>query len=86
MVFQDDETILQIFVCAENVVVLEVPTNSFIDGLIHLMAAYYVFNVQYPNFCKPTLLFIQDILLALPDKSHRPTRYSTFVSNFMKKY
>lgn len=85
MVFHDDESIQQIFVCAENVVILEVPTTELVDGFIHLMAAYYVFNVQYPNFCKATLFFFQDILMAMPDKGHhRPTRYSTFITNFMK--
>ena len=60
VVFHDDEAIQQIFVCAENTVLLEVPTNGLIDGFIHLMAAYYVFNVQYPNFCKALLFFFGD--------------------------
>ena len=67
VVFHDDEAIQQIFVCAENT---EVPTNGLIDGFIHLMAAYYVFNVQYPNFCKALLFFFQDILMGMPDKGN----------------
>lgn len=86
VVFHDDEAVQQIFLCAENSVILEVPTTGLVDGLSLLMAAYYVFNVQYPNFCKATLFFIQDILMAMPDKGcHRPTRYSTFICNFIKK-
>lgn len=83
MIFHDDESIQQM---AENTVVLELPTNELVDGFIHFMATYYVFNVQYPNFCKGSLFFLQDILMAMPDTgTHRPTRYSTFVTNFMKK-
>ena len=52
--------------------VIEVPTIKLIDGFIHLMATYYVFNVEY-SFCRPTLLFLQDVflqdvLLEMPDK------------------
>ena len=50
------------FVCAENTAVAEVPTDKFIDGFVHLMATYNVFNVEY-NVCRPILLFLQDILL-----------------------
>ena len=84
VVFHDDENIQQMFVCAEKTVVLEVPSRVFVDGLIHLMSAYYVFNVNY-NFCKSTLYFIQDVLMDMPDKgAHRPTRYSTYINNFIK--
>ena len=82
VVFHDDEAIQQIFVCAENT---ELPTNGLIDGFIHLMAAYYVFNVQYPNFCKALLFFFQDILMEMTDKGkHRPIMYSTYIGHFMK--
>lgn len=80
LVFHDDESIQQMFVCAENTTVIEVPTNKLIDGYIHLMATYYVFNVEY-SIGRSTLLFLQDILLEMPDKKKRPTRYSTFISN-----
>ena len=80
VIIHDDKEIQQIFVCAENNVIMEVPTNKFIDGIVHLMAAYYVFNVQYPNFCKPTL---QDIIMNMNDKGRRPTRYSTFISHYL---
>ncbi len=78
LIFHNEESIQQIFVCAENEMIIEVPTNKLIDGFIHLMATYYVFNVEY-NFCRLTLLFLQDILLEMPDKKKRPTRYSTYI-------
>ena len=70
------------FVCAENKIALEIPTSTkLVDGFIHLMALYYVFDVQYPSFCKATFFFMQDILMGRPDKIKRPTRYSTFILN-----
>lgn len=73
----------QMFLCAEKEVVFEIPTTStkLIDGIIHLMAMYYVLDVQYPAFCKPMLFFMQDILMLKRNGEKRPTRYSTFVQN-----
>lgn len=71
----------QMFICAENEVILEIPTSKLVDGLVHLMAMYYVFDVQYPSFCKATLFFIQDILMEKSDITKRPTRYKTFIQN-----
>ena len=71
-----EESIKQMLVCAENEAIIEIPTMQLVDGLIHLMAAYYVYNVQYPSVCKATLFFLQDILMERPDKAVRkPTRY-----------
>ena len=83
MVFHDDEeSSLQMFICAENEQSFEVPSNKkLVDGLVHLMAMYYVFDVQYPAFCKATLLFMQDIIMRRPDTSKKPTRYSTFIQS-----
>ena len=78
LVFHDEESVQQMFVCGENNIIVEVPTNKVINGFIHLMATYYVFNVEY-SFCRPTLFFFQDILLEMQDKKKRPTRYSTFI-------
>ena len=81
VVFLDEDNCQQ-FVCAENEVVFEVPTSTkLIDGFVHLMALYYVCDVQYPSFCKSTLFFIQDILMEKSDKGKRPTRYTTFIQN-----
>ena len=78
MVFHDESNkIQQVFLCAENKDILEVTT--FVEGLILLMSAYYVYNVQYPCMCKATLYFLQDIVMGRPDTSGpakaRPTRY-----------
>lgn len=85
VVFHDDDNIQQMFICAENTIIVEVPSTELCDGIVHLMSAYYVFNVGY-NFCKATLYFFQDVLMDMPDKkgTQRPTRYSTYINNFMK--
>ena len=71
------------FVAAENEAVLELNSCSLIDGFVHLLGAYYVFNVSYPNQCKPILYFLQDVLLAMPDANpRRPVRYSSFLSRY----
>ena len=47
MVFRDESNkIQQVFLCAENKDILEVTT--FVEGLILLMSACYVYDVQYP--------------------------------------
>ena len=78
----ESSEIQQVFLCAENRDILEVST--LVEGLIQLMAAYYVYSVQYPNMCKATLYFLQDIVLGRPDKSGpakaRPTRYNVLLT------
>ena len=72
----------QMFICAENEIAFEIPSTDVIDGFVHLMATYYVLDVDYPSFCKPTLYFFQDVLMGRPDLKHRrPTRYTTFIEN-----
>ena len=35
VIFHDDKVAQQIFVCAENEVVIEIPSNKLVDGFIH---------------------------------------------------
>ena len=74
----------QIFLCAERDLLMEVQNSTklqLIDGLVHLMAAYYVFNVAYPSACKATFYFLQDIIMKKGETgAHRPIRYSTFLT------
>lgn len=73
---RDENTIQQMLVTAEEV--LQVPSSKILDGFVALMAVYYAFDVQYPNF---TLFFLQDILMQATDDAPRPTRYSAFISS-----
>ena len=79
VVFHDEDKIVQMFVCAENDSLVEIPGNSLADGFTYLMAAYYVFDVGYPRGCMPSLYFLQDIVLDQPDSVSRPVRYTAYV-------
>ena len=84
LVFTDNEQLSQMFICAENQELFEVPGERLVEGLLHLMASYYVFGVDYPKVCRALLFFFQDIIMERPDThgpaKNRPTRYKTFVS------
>ena len=79
VVFHQEDEIIQMFLCAENDSLLEVPANTLTDGFTHLMAAYYVFDVGYPRGCMPSLYFLQDVVLDRPDNLPRPIRYTAYV-------
>ena len=58
VIFEDDESILQVFVVGENDSLMELPATTTIgQGLVYLMATYYVFNVDYPKPYQPLLYF-----------------------------
>ena len=84
MFHEADHEVIQMFLCAENAALLELPSTDLVEGFVYLMAAYYVFNVQYPNNSKAILYFLQDVLMERPDKNsaakHRPVRYASFLS------
>lgn len=73
----------RMFLCAEGKVAMEIHTTKLVDGFIHLMAMYYVFDVNYPKYNRSTFFFMQDVLMGMPDDNPRPTRYSTFLSNHL---
>ena len=83
MVFRDESNkIQQVFLCAENKDILEVTT--FVEGLILLMSACYVYDVQYPPMYVQShpVLLTGHILWADtsgPAKA-RPTRYNVFLA------
>ena len=80
LVFTDDGALSQMIVCAENEELFEMPGETLLEGIMHLMAAYYVYNVEYPRGCKGLLYFIQDILMERSGSGKRPTRYKTFIN------
>ena len=80
IVFHDDEKVLQLFISAENKCIMEIPSNELREGLVHLMATYYVFGIEGPGVCKPILYFLQDIVMDKPDRKSRPTRYALYVA------
>ena len=64
----DAEIISQGFVVSEKNIVFEITNFSVINGLISLLASYYVFHVNYPTSvpAQSLLLFLQEALLEHP--------------------
>ena len=79
LVVVEDGHMQQMFVSIEGDMVVDICSEKLVDGLIHLMASYYVFDVSYPTSCKSSLLFFQDFLMKMPDKARRPTRYVSYI-------
>ena len=86
VVFSDQDGIQQMIVSAENKIIYELETTKLVDGFIALMCMYYVFDVSYPKFGRPTFFFFQDVLMQSPDQTPRPTRYSTYISNHLSVF
>ena len=81
LILEGCDGMLQMFVCAEDDGVLELPATTFGEWITYLMGAYYVYNVQYPKVYQPLLFFFQDFLMdRVEAKAKRPTRYSTFAA------
>ena len=53
------------FIVAEKQILLEVDGFNILEGLITLLASYYVFYVSYPKSgpAAGTLLFLQEVIL-----------------------
>ena len=49
VVFFDAGDIVQMFLSAENEALMEIPGTTVINGIAHLIAAYYVLDVKYPQ-------------------------------------
>ena len=63
MVFHDSMEIVQMFISAESKAMMELPSTTIIGGVVYLMAAYYVLDVQYQKFAVRHSFFFQDIIL-----------------------
>lgn len=74
------------FIVAEREVLFEVNSYSTLEGIISLIAAYYVFYVSYPksSVAASTLLFIQEALLQHPDTTTRKTaKYTSLINSIL---
>ena len=60
---------------------------SIVEGLVSLLASYYIFHVNYPKSIPASsfLYFIQEYLLGVIDPAIRkPARYKAFVNSLKK--
>ena len=82
LIFEDEDgdSIVQMFIVGEDDQLMELPASTIDGGMVYLMAAYYVFSVEYPKSYQPLLYFIQDFIMDKADNGKRPTRYASFAS------
>ena len=80
IIFEEDNSVVQMFIAGEDDNLMELPVTTIGEGIVYLMATYYVFSVEYPNPYKPLLFFFQDFVMDKPDNGKRPTRYATFAA------
>ena len=78
---EDNEDVCgQFFVAVEQSVMLE--CSNIFATIFYLIAAHYMFNIEYHAKVNYPLLFLQENVLGLPSKSikHTPTALSHFTS------
>jgi hypothetical protein len=72
----------QYFVVCEESVLLKV--NSIKAALFFTVAAYYVFNLEYPQPAKNVFNFLQDYILTQPDSNKKSASYLAIVSDIKR--
>ena len=76
------ESSFQIFICAEQEVLIESKTLQ--DSLIDLIATYFVFDISYPKSLAAIYLFFQHYIFNLKDKQNVPNATALLVRNLQK--
>ena len=70
------------YLVVENNVIFE--ANDCVKALFLCFSMYYVFNLEYSKPVKEFLIFIQECVLGLPDKSKKGSTYLAITSDFCK--
>lgn len=64
---------------------LFIATEHYTGALIYLFAAYYMFNIQYPQLAYAVLIFIQRYILGIVDTQNIPKTIQQAVT-VMKRF
>ena len=67
---------------AERAVLFEISDFNIAEGLISLLASYYTYYISYPKSSPAAgiLLFMQELLLCMPDTTVKKTStYSSLI-------
>lgn len=78
------EEVEQVFVCVEDQAFFECDCE-LPRALVDLIAAYYVFDVKYPQCFSGGLYFLQEVVLLQVDSEFKGTKYATFMAEFKKE-
>ena len=77
----DSQEISQAFVVVEKNLTFEVTDFSPIDGIVSLLASYYVFHVNYLKSAQSLLLFFQEYLLGqVESTAKKSARYRATIN------
>ena len=79
-----EKEVEQVFVCGEDTAFLECDCD-LAKALVDLIAAYYVFDVNYPQCISGVLLFLQEVVLLPKDTQFKGTKYASFMAEFQKR-
>ena len=58
--------------------------TAFGSALIHLLASYFIYNIEYPKTFKSLLLMIQHHVFSLLDKQKDPTSVIEIVTSLKR--
>ena len=73
---------VQIFTVAERNIMEE--SDDFFSALQALIAAYFVFNMEYPKPVRPVLIYVQFFIFLCKDDQTVPNCVNLFKSNLSK--
>ena len=76
---EDDDLNNQFFIIVEGEFILE--CNNPVTAVFNLMAAHYVFNLDYDPKAKNALTFIQEKVLTLPETPSRKPKSPTAIAH-----
>ena len=76
------ETTFQVFVCAEQAVLIESKTVQ--DSLIDMLTAYFVFDIFYQKCLNAIFIFIQYNVFKLKDEQAVPSATQLLIRNLQK--
>ena len=74
----------EIFIAAEQKIIMKLPTGCMIEAIKCLLFTYYICNLQYPAECANVYIFMQRRFLKVFDQQKVPTRVMMRMSELLK--
>ena len=74
----------EIFISAEQKIIMRLPTGCMIEAVKCLLFTYYICNLQYPAECANVYIVMQRRFLKLFDQQKVPTRVMMLMSELLK--
>ena len=77
------DNIEQVFLCWEDTAFFECECN-LVKALVNLIAAYYVYDVKYPQCMIGVLLLLPEVVLLQKETKFKGAKYASFLAEFQK--